>query len=197
MGRLELGEGCVWPCKNDQVAQGSLLCSRHPHTGIMGFGGKGLIANLHEARGLQHGKGLQCGVMLGIIEGNHKAGPCDQLWPSWPGGCDLSIRGRRRWDMGSMCLLRGLRHLGGLGRCSRGTGSGRDSRRGCRRWHGLGLHLALFFQARGSGHSTIWRGFSHNSISNLGRRGTRGGRDDDWGVVNPDGFRGRTIIQQI
>ena len=93
--------------------------------------------------------------------------------------------------MGSMCLLHGLRHLGSLGQCSRGMGGGRDGRRGCRRWCGLGLHLAPFFWVRGWGHSTIQRGFSHDSISNLGRRGTRSGWDDNWGVKNPNGFRGR------
>ena len=64
MGGLELGEGGVWACKNDQVARGRPLCSRQPNAGITGFRAKSLIADLHEAGGLQHGKGLQCGVML-------------------------------------------------------------------------------------------------------------------------------------
>ena len=82
--------------------------------------------------------------MLWIMEGNHKAGPHDGLWLGWPRGCDLSVRGRW-WGMGGMCLMCGIRHLGGLGWCSRGLGSERDGGRGCRGWCGLCLYLALFF----------------------------------------------------
>ena len=123
MGGLELGEGGVWACKNNQVAQGRPLCSGQPNAGITGFGAKSLIANLHEAGGLQHGEGLQCGVMLWVMEGNHKARPCDWLQPSWPRGHDLSRRGRR-WDMGGVSLLRGLRCLWGLGWCRGGWAVG-------------------------------------------------------------------------
>ena len=71
-----------------------------------------------------------------------------------------------------------------------GGGSGRGSGRGCRRWRSLGLHLALFFWARGWGYSVVGGSFDHYSVSDLDRRGAWSGRDDDWRVVDPDGFRG-------
>ena len=73
-----------------------------------------------------------------------------------------------------------------------GGGSGRGGGRGCRRWCSLGLHLALFFWARGWGYSAVRGSFNHYSVSNMGRRGAWSGRDYDWGVVDPDGFRGGT-----
>ena len=71
------------PCsKEGQKDSAVRVLERDDKRGSRGFGGKSLIANLHKAMGLQHGKRLQHGVMLGVTEGDHKAGPHDQLQPS-------------------------------------------------------------------------------------------------------------------